>query len=328
MKFYPNNIEVVLTKIKQGEITSILFFGPDSGMISEFTRKIATSLKANIAEYEINSSASLQIALNNRNFFGDREIIKINPKTLKLDEEIKNNIKNNNYNFPVFATDELDTTNAFRKFFENTQNLAVIGCYPDDEKSAKYIISSILHNAGKQIENDALFYLINHLKGDRNLIRNEMEKLLTYSYNIPKITCSICEKLISSSIEPNPDLLCIYYAKKDGRNFLKQLSIIKDSNINNIWIIRAIARYMQNHLLVKLYQLDGIYIDDAIKKLSPKIFFKYVSEFRDISTKLSLKEISSSLEMLLEAEIKAKTFHAESVLEMLFFHNFMQNPLL
>jgi DNA polymerase-3 subunit delta len=322
MKFYANNIDTVISKVKSREIRSLLLFGSDAGMISEFSHKVSAALNSKITDFESSSNNNLFAGLNNGNFFGEKEIIKIYAKSLKLDEDLKKILTAQNLNFPLLIADELETSSSIRKFYESTQNIAIIGCYPDDDRSIRSLIISNLTKENIQIEPDAINFLVLNLRGDRLLIKNEMIKLLTYSTGSKKITLEMCKNIISNSIETNPDELCIFFAKKDGKNFINQLNILKNSNINNIWIIRALSRYMQNHLIVKLLECDGIAIDEALKLLKPPIFFKYVQAFKDISFKLSKKEIANTLDILIKAEIDSKSFHDDSVMNNIFISHF------
>jgi DNA polymerase-3 subunit delta len=322
MKFYSNNMPAVIHKIKEGEINSVLLFGPDSGMIQEFLHKIASSISCGISGFDQSSDQNLFVRLNNKTLFNPREIIKIDIKSIKLDEEIKKILSKKNLNFPIIIGSELDSSNSIRKFYENSPNMAIIGCYPDDERSVKSIITTILREENKLIDMDALLFLVANLHGDRLLIKSEMQKLLTYSFGIERLSLDICKSIISNSQEGNPDELCIAFAKKDGLNFIKEINNLKSSNINNIWIIRALSRYMLNHLIIKLYECEGVGVYESIKYLKPPIFYKYLDDFKLASYNLSLKEITNILDILAQAEIDAKSYHDDSALNKIFISCF------
>ncbi len=307
MKFFHNNISQLLQKIPASEINSLLLYGPDDGMISELCSKLSSTLSMKISKHEYTSSAALFSVLNNYSFFSTKELIKIEVKSTELDKEAIEIAGKQNVHFPIFIVKDLKSSGRTRKFFEEDKGLAVIACYQDDEKSVKQIISSKVIINNKHIEADAIEFLAHKLHGDRMLINNELEKLFCFIGGETRITIDHCRSIISDSVESEPDLLCIYFASKKPKGYLFELNNLLENSISVIWVIRALARYYINILTVKLYEADGIYIDDAMKKLKPPIFFKYVASFRDIANNTSIKEVSKILTLLAEAEIEAKT---------------------
>lgn len=322
MKYYPNNIDLVISKIKSGEVRSVLLFGPDQGMVSEFCKRIGKELKSEITNFELKQGSDLLSALNNLSLFAKREIIKLEIKSIKLDDDLKNTLLNKNLNFPLLFAHELDSSNQIRKLYEGENNLAVIACYPDDERSIRQIIVSKFRAENKQIASEALDYLVMNLSGDRMLVLNELDKLLLYCLESPKIELEDCVNSISSNLLSNPDLLCIAFAEKNGKNYLKELDQLIENAVSEVWIIRALARYYLNLLSVKLYEQGGIAIANGVKLLRPPIFFKYSQKFTEIASKLSLKEINLAIENLTKAEIDLKEAKDKSAIDNLFMEHF------
>jgi len=322
MKYYPNNLDQIIEKARKKEISTIVLYGPDSGMVSEFVKKIAKSLSLKQNNHKFETASGLFASLNNISFFSEKELIKVEYNSAKLDEETQNIITGSNIHLPVFVVDELPTSSSFRKFFEADKNSAIIACYPDDEKSIRQIIISKVTEAKKQLTPEALEFLMNKLHGDRLLIINELEKLLSYAGDDSKITMDHCA-IISESIESHPDLLCIYFAKKKGDEYLKELNNLLENGISVIWIIRALARYYQNLLIVKFQELDGVGVETSMAKLRPPIFFKYSAAFKEIANKSSIKDVSNMLNNLTKAEVEAKNgYSPESVMDNLFIGQF------
>lgn len=320
MKFYPNNIEQVLQKIRSKELRSIMLFGPDYGMISEFIKKITTVLNAEFISYESIDIENLYSQLFNKSLFDKRKVIKINVKSIKYEDSIKEALEKDNANFIVFVGSDIDTTNKFRKLYESSQKLGIIGCYPDNDKTIRSIVTSRIRSEEKQISLEAMDYLIHCLEGDRLVITNELNKLILYTKAKQQITFEDCFNCLSSSLETNPDMVCVYFAKKKVKNYLLELDILLEQQISNVWIIRALARYFQNLLIVKFHQMDGLFIDDAIKLLRPQIFFKYAPFFHEIAHEISIKEIKEVLSLLVEVEIEAKMVSDANVLNKIFIN--------
>ncbi|MDX1923957.1 MAG: DNA polymerase III subunit delta [Rickettsiaceae bacterium] len=319
MKYYPNNIDQVLQKIISGEIKSLLLYGPDSGMISCFVSKIASSIKARISEAE--NEGEISSMLSSINMFGERLLIKID-SSIKLSSKLKADFTNGSHHFPIIIGSELGSSSNVRKFYEEEKGLGAIGCYPDDSRAISLIISQKCMSAKRQISNDALKFLSSSISGDRLMILSEIDKILLYTQNEPKITLEDCQKSVSKSLDYNPDMACIGYFAKNPRLYLKELDLLFENDINEIWIIRALARYCMNLIRIKLYEKDGKSIDEGMKMLRPPIFFKYVSHFKDIVARSSLSSLSDALDTLTQAEIEAKKGYAKAALDMVFLRGF------
>ena len=324
MKYYPNNLEIIIQKIVSGEIASLLFYGPDSGMISDIIKKISHKLTYRVNNFEDISYNALFSAFNNQSFFVKREIVKINLKNSKFDAQIEELICAENIHLPIFIAEQLASSNSIRKLFEFKKNLAVIACYPDDEKSVRQIIVSIITENHKQLTPESLEYLINKLSGDRLLIINELEKLLCYVGDAQKITLNDCLSSISESIESHPDLLCLYFGKRKAAQYLKELDNLLENSVSVVWIIRALARFYQNLLIVKLQEADGVPMEVAINKLLPPVFFKILPPFKEIINNSSIRQVSDILQNLSIAEIDAKNGKGEiEVMDNLFIQHFL-----
>lgn len=285
---------------------ALLLYGPDKGMISFVYHELATKLSASIVTSDLQS---LESSSNNFSFFSKKDILKIEPeRTPTLTNVIKSILLDlNKVNLPVIICDELAPTIAIRKFFETEKSLISLACYPDDPRAIKLIISNMLKSYNKRISADALDYLSKQLFGDRMLIVNEIEKLITYSHNIEAIDYKLCKALIGDSLQNSADMMCIYHAQKSYENYYTEVTTILDSGISEVWVLRALGRFYGNLLKVKMLIMDGLTIDEAMSNLSPPIFFQYVPMFKAIVSQMHLCDIAELLQKFIELERKFKS---------------------
>jgi DNA polymerase III subunit delta len=323
MKFYANNFDQVIQKIASGQINSILFFGPDNGVISDLISQLTIKLSSPTRLISDDELSDYSSALNNISFFSSKEIIKFDVKSIKLDQSLKAVLTKSNHNFPIFIASELEPSNSYRKFFESENNLAAIACYADDETAVRRIISSNLSQNKMRISPDALDFLCKNLHGNRNLIKSEIDKLISYKGINTQINLNDCENIICQSLEANPDYLCINFANKNAESYLKELDLLLKNEISVVWIIRALSRFYMNLAHAKLMEKDGVAIDQALNSLKPKIFYKNVQDFKKIVRSISLIEIQNVLEALTQAEVNFKTFSSNNVLDEIFYKNFI-----
>jgi DNA polymerase-3 subunit delta len=310
MKLYSSDLARLLKKIGDNEISAILLHGPNQGFTKVIIQQIVTKFDLRISQInakEINPSA-LMLMAGSKNFFGQREFIKICSVTAALNKEMKDLLLNTTFdNFVCFVAEESLPASGIRKFFEDNPKLASIGCYYDDEQTiARAILQQCTKN-NKTIEEDALFYLKSHLKGDHQVIRNELDKLFGYTHDKTVITRADVLSTLSQDMLPSGDEMCIYFAKKQSGNFISEVQNLIDQNINEILIIRALIRYYLNVYIVSSKVEDGENPDAAIRSLSPPVFFKYVNDFKQVVRGTSSTDALKALTILQSAEVSYKS---------------------
>ena len=87
--------------------------------------------------------------------------------------------------------------------------MAAIGCYYDDENMVVKLANSMALKHKKTISEEALFYIKVSLKGDYQVIKNELEKLINYTHN--KITYEDVQAVLSPDLSANGDEMCIFF---------------------------------------------------------------------------------------------------------------------
>ena len=194
-----------------------------------------------------------------------------------------------------------------RKFFEDQAELASLGCYYDDPQTIAKMILQQCSKHKKNIEEEALFYLKSHLKGDHQIIKSELEKLFNYTNDQTTINKEHILATLSSDLIASGDEMCIYFAKKEAKSFLQEVEKLKNQNKNEVLMLRALIRYYLNIYTVTSRIEDGENIDRAIKSLTPPIFFKYIDDFKQIIRKNSSDDAIRCLQILQNAEISYKT---------------------
>lgn len=312
MKLYPSQLKEIRLLIKNKQINAIFFYGPNRGYVSKiinFLAKLDNYLITEVNYSELNSS-KLQIILNRSNFFGQKELVKINCGNLALNNQIKELLKiSDNVNFPLFISHEANSSSAIKKYFETTKELAAIACYFDNPLSIEKIIQNRCAEENITINSQALTYLKNYLQIDHNFIDNEINKLIFYlKYEDKKeISMDFIEKIISLDKEGSTEKLAFFLAKKDLKNFLKESEKLTENQISEMIIIRSLIRYYTNLYIVLLKKIKSCSFDKAIAELSPPLFFKYIPDFKILLDILPVKEVAHIMHILCDAETIIKT---------------------
>lgn len=309
MKFYSNQLNLLIPKIADGKVNALLFHGPNTGLAEIILAQIIKKFSLLVSHYSFKEAKPdiLYPKAFETNFFQQKELIKVSEVTPTLSKDLKELLQQEGFsNLLCFIADESLPPSGIRKFFEDSSNLACIACYYEDEQAiAKMALKKII-DAGKNIDEDGLFFLKNHLKGDSKIIDNEIQKLLYYCHDKKLITKADIVATMSSELLASGDDMCIYFASKEYNLFLKEIAKLKEQNINEVLIIRALIRFYINLYIVISQLEDGINIDAALKKVSPPIFFKYIPSFKEITRKISSSDAIKMLEKLNQAEAEYK----------------------
>ncbi|MCC8369026.1 MAG: DNA polymerase III subunit delta [Rickettsia endosymbiont of Oxypoda opaca] len=308
MKLYISQTNQLFELILTGKIKAILLYGPDKGYIDKICKLLIKkfAMLQTSMEYTNLNVSSLETLLNSRNFFGQKELIKIRSVTNSIDKSLKTVLTGDYFHLPVFIGDEIAASSTIKKFFETEEQLAAIACYHDNEQKIEKLILNEFNKAAKTIRGEALIYLKTHLKGDHGLICNEIDKLINFAFDKQEITLQDVKAVISDEIMANGTDLAIYFAKKDYDNFLHEFTILKKQNINEVLMIRALIRYYLNLYIVLSKVANGEKLDLAIKSLSPPIFYQYINDFKQAVNQVSLQDCIKTLAALQQAEVDFK----------------------
>ncbi len=308
MKFYLSRMAQLLDMIGNGSVKALLLYGPDKGYIDKVCKTLIKKfnlLKTSI-DYQDIKSQPFEILLNTHNFFMQKQLIKVRSVGESIDKSLKLVLGKDLLHLIVFIADELPTSSSIRKFFETENHLASLACYYDDEEKITKIILHKCSNIGKIVTEDAVKYLVAHLKGDHQTIINELDKLIYYTFDKDNINLHDVQKVVSSDFIANSDNLCVYFALKKTEAFLQEFIELKQQNINEVLIIKALIRYYLNLYIALNKLLIGANINEIIKSLSPPIFYKYEQSFKEVVSKVTLDDCVKTLKYLQQAEIDYK----------------------
>ncbi|MFN7039452.1 MAG: DNA polymerase III subunit delta [Alphaproteobacteria bacterium] len=315
MKILPNNVDRFLSA-PPNNIKSILIYGPDNGLASErvqsLTRKLGGKLDDPFNIFELNYDKVkdhpyyLKELIYSISLTGQRKIIKIISVSSNINPElceILSNIKTQN--IVIMIAGELPPSSSVRKFFETNINSASIACYTEENQALRSFISNYLKKHNFTYENGVIEQLEELISGDRFIIKNELDKLMTYVGDRKNIQLSDIENCNINLINASMEEFCQYLICRDVKS-INIFTYLLEENISPISIIRNIVRYIIRLYQAKLEMEKGKTIKDAISTLSPALFFKQVPIFTKALNIWSVKELINLLENLTQLEIACK----------------------
>jgi DNA polymerase-3 subunit delta len=262
------------------EINFFLLYGKNIGLIEDTIKNsLKPILPKNIFNYEENdilkNIPSFRENLVNKSFFESEKLIIINRVTDRLFNLIKELTDQNIRDISIIlVSDGLEKKSKIRNFFEKSKQTICIPFYEDNIQTLSLVAQKFLRERKIDVSQQDLNTLAERAKGDRINLRNELEKIESFSLNKKKI--GINEILNLTNLSENYDISelvdnCL------SRNKKKINKILNENNFNQedcLLILRIFLSRLKR--LLKLY-LDPnikINIDKAISSHKPTIFWK------------------------------------------------------
>jgi DNA polymerase-3 subunit delta len=207
----------------------------------------------------------------------------------------------------VVEAGDLPARSALRKAFEEAEAGAALACYLDDARSLGTVIRVTLREFGHEATPDALAYLGAQLGGDRLLSRRELEKLALYKgAESGPIELGDAQACVGDSAALSLEDLAYAVAGGAAAEAERALARSLQEGVHAVGALRAVSRHFQRlHLVVGLVD-GGLGLDDAVKRLRPRLFWKLAPAFRTQAAAWSLRSLARTLGRLLEAETDCK----------------------
>jgi len=272
--------EYNLEQIIHNKNKFFLFYGKNDGAKNEALNKIILkNSDKKLYKYE-----EKEIIDNKDNFFNQifsgslfeiEKIILITNVTDKL-FDVLNGIYRRNINDSIIIawSDNLEKKSKLRNFFEKEKDLVCMPVYPDNEKILSNIAIRLLGEEKISLSHTNVNLIISKCKGDRGVLKNELNKIKLYMNDKKTISVDELIKLINL-IENHDvsDLVENCLAKK----IKKTLKILDENNFSSedvMVIVRTFSKNAKNLLsLVNDYKKNNN-LEKTIANAKPPIFWK------------------------------------------------------
>lgn len=295
----------------------VLIYGPDRGQMLSHAEKIAasivppgqevfnrTDLEADTLEAD---EARLADELGAMSLMGGRRLIVVRGADDGLTPVLKaclSHLQEDNY--LIVCADELASKSSLRTLFENSKQVAALPCYKDEGMQISSIIQETFRKHNISANREIISYLSSQMGGDRQIILNELEKIIIYVGDGAALQMDELQALVEGSNERSMDDLC--QATASGR--IEVLARVYDrlcaDGTSEVAILRSLHRYFSRLREVHTMISEGKPVDTAMKSLRPAVFFKQESIFKQHLQRWSPQKLDNVVHRLMEAERDAK----------------------
>ena len=285
-----------------------LLYGENFGLKKDIKDFIKIGINEKNKNTEILTFYENEILENEENFydfiysgslFSKQKIIIIydaTDKVIKKITDIYNKYPEDVY-FVIFS-EILEKKSKLRIFFEINKKTICIPCYLDNERDLQTIVQLELKKNNIKLTREAINLLIEKSNSDRNNLKNEMEKIKSYSLNKKNIELNEIKSLINFSGDHKSDILINECLSGNIAQYKKIISELYISVINQILILRILSNKIQRLVKIKEQANNSKDIDYFINNSKPIIFWKekpIVKKQLSIWSLVELKKIISEI---------------------------------
>lgn len=310
-------------------VAAVLLYGPDNGLVRERADTLAKSVVADfkdpfnyidLTDADLKTEpARLADEAAALSFAGGERVVRlktIGEEAAKAAQALIDGLDGGYLTanaLTIIEAGELSPRSGLRKMFEKAKRAAALPCYVDGPGDVRALAMSAAASEDLTFDKDALDLLVSLLGEDRGVSRSEIDKLLLYkglkdqrdgaaqiSLDDVKIMLvdgvgDVMNEAADAVADGAPDLLA---------NALHRTA---RAGASPIGLLRTLQRSFSRLHTAQSYVSTGDAPASAMKRLKPPVFFIEQKPFERRLRQWPLKRLDMALDMLLEAELDAKT---------------------
>ena len=309
-----------------------LLYGENFGLkkdIKEFIKKGIIQKDDNIEILPLYEDEIFDKEENFYNFiysgslFSNKKILFINEATDKIIKKINDIYDTYPQNiFIIIFSAILEKKSKLRNFFEKGKKTICIPCYLDTEKDLEIIAQSELRKNNITLSREAINLLVEKSNSDRNNLRNEIEKIKSYSLNKKNLELNEIKSLINFSGDYKSDSFVNECLCGNILQYKKIVSEFYENTVNQILLLRILSNKIQR--LLKLKEQDNKLnnVDNLINNSKPLIFWQEKPLVRKQLLIWCLKDLKNLITEINNTELLCKK--NPQISKIIFFNFFLK----
>ena len=318
MKIAPAQTNSFLQK-PNTTIRVALIYGPDAGLVRErgdmLAKQIVPDLHdpfrtANLTGISFSDDpARLFDEMAAQALGGGRRLIRIQNAAENMAMALANLLKDlpASDSFLLIEGGDLDKRSKLRSMCENDAHAAAIPCYVEEGVSRHRAITDILQAEGLRIDRDALALLGDILPPDRLAMRSELEKLALYiGKKDATVKLDDVEAIVQDAGNAELDDLIFAVGSGDAKRVATMLDRLLEEQTSAVALLRSAERHFMRLQIARYHMDNGMSAGEAVKKLQPPVFWKYVDSMVAQLRRWPAAKIDLALARLYEAEAAVK----------------------
>ena len=206
----------------------------------------------------------------------------------------------------IIKANILEKKSKLRNFFEKNSNTIIVPSYEDNSQTLIYLAQNFLRNKKIKISPQNINFIIERSKGSRINLKNELEKIASYSEKKLSINLNEIVKITNSNSNYDASELadnCLALNKK------KTLMILNENNSSledNIIIIKTFLYKLKRLKKLKVELSSKKDLDYVLSSYKPPIFWKDKNLIKHQLQIWSLEQIKSLIRKINNLELLVK----------------------
>jgi DNA polymerase-3 subunit delta len=317
MKLPPARVDAFLRR-PDPDIRTILFYGPDAGLVRERADAIARAIcpelrdPFRVADLTAAAITADPARLNDEaaqiGLMGGQRVVRIRDAGDALAPILGRFLADPpGDTLTVIEAGDLPGRSSLRRVFDDAASGAAIGCYPDSARDLAGVIRDSLAAHRISASRDAIDFLVQHLGNDRLVTRSELDKLSLYAGDGGRVELDDARAAIDDAAALAIDGAILAAAEGDAAALDRALARVFQEGEAPVSVIRAALRHLQRLHGLAARVAAGHSVDAAIRAARPPIFFKQQDSFRRQLSRWREPRLRRHLDRLAEAETRMKT---------------------
>ncbi len=308
-----------ISKKNLNSLNFFLIYGENIGLKQDIIKSVLELKEKKKEKYKQFKFEEEEVIKNQNNFFNlifsgslfdKKKAIFINRTTDKLFNLINEISKKDIEDILIFfKADKLEKKSKIRKLFEKEENLVCVACYQDNNFDLIKIINDEIKQTKIKLSTESINLLIERASGDRNNLKNEINKLKSFALNKQVISYDQVKELTNMAINYQNDYIINICLNGDKKRLNKTLG---ENNflIDNFFILLKIfSKKIHRLLKIKILNRSENNIDQIFNQIRPPIFWK---EKEDVKKQVGLwneKKLNLVIKKINEIELNCKKNH-------------------
>jgi DNA polymerase-3 subunit delta len=306
-----------------------LLYGPNTGLLENTIENFLKPIfSKNIFRYEeseiINNIDVFKLNIFNKSFFENEKLIIIDRSSDKIYNLIKEIIELNPDDIKIIIkSTNLEKKSKLRNFFEKNKEVVIIPHYEDNYQTLSLLTENFLKEKKIILSKEVINIIIGKARGNREVLKNELEKI--YFLSRTRSTISQEQIIKLTNLIENYDISelvneCLI------KNKNKTIKILNENNLtfeDNIIIMKSFLNKLKRLQKLKEEILSNKNVDNAISSFRPSIFWKEKEIVKKQLNVLSIKKIRDLIKEInyLELLLKKNSQISNQILSNFIFRN-------
>ena len=300
-------------------LNSFLIYGENTGLKQDVVKSVIKLKEKKTIKYKQFKFEEGEIIKNQNDFFNlifsgslfdKKKVIFVNRTTDRLFNLISEISKKDIKDILIFfEADQLEKKSKIRNLFEKDKNLVCIACYQDNNFDLIKIINDEIKQTKIKLSTESINLLIERASGDRNNLRNEVNKLKSFALDKQMVSYDQVKELTNMVGNYQNDYIVNICLNGDKKKLNK---ILRENNFSFedfLILLKIFSKKIHRLLKIKIFNRLEKNLDQIFNQIRPPIFWK---EKEDVKKQVRLwneKKLNLIIKKINEIELNCKKNH-------------------